>query len=87
MAALQLLGLVTMVLSLGTAAPGPPSKPTPARTGCHIGSFQSLSPREKDAFKKARNALVRCCCHNGLPLHHSIMKMVACHCGLTSDLL
>ncbi|XP_059100195.1 interferon lambda-2-like [Peromyscus eremicus] len=57
MAALWLLSLVSMVLGLATAAPDPPSKPTPARTGCHIGIFQSVSRRELGIFKKAKDAL------------------------------
>ncbi|KAM7340004.1 hypothetical protein ACRRTK_000619 [Alexandromys fortis] len=42
MAILLLLALVTMMLGLATAGPVLPSKPTPARTGCRIGIFQSL---------------------------------------------
>ncbi|XP_075835547.1 interferon lambda-2-like [Microtus pennsylvanicus] len=45
MAILLLLGLVTMMLGLATAGPVLPSKPTPARTGCRIGIFQSLEER------------------------------------------
>lgn len=73
MTILLLLGLVTIVLGLATAGPVLPSKPTPARTGCRIGIFQSL---------------VRCCYHNGLPsLFPTGMKMAAWHLGLTSNLL
>uniref|UniRef100_A0A8C8ULB0 Interferon lambda-3-like n=1 Tax=Peromyscus maniculatus bairdii TaxID=230844 RepID=A0A8C8ULB0_PERMB len=50
--------LVTVVLGLATAASVPPSKPTPARTGCHIGIFQSVSLWELGVFKKAKDALV-----------------------------
>ncbi|XP_028715023.1 interferon lambda-2 [Peromyscus leucopus] len=53
----RLLSLVTVVLGLATAASVPPSKPTPARTGCHIGIFQSVSPWELGVFKKAKDAL------------------------------
>ncbi|XP_049975014.1 interferon lambda-2-like [Alexandromys fortis] len=45
MAILLLLALVTMMLGLATAGPVLPSKPTPARTGCRIGIFQSLEER------------------------------------------
>lgn len=73
---------------MATAASVPPSKPTPARTGCHIGIFQSVSQWELGVFKKAKDALVCRCYHNGQPYSFPTgMKMVACHCGLTSNLL
>lgn len=87
-ATLLLLGLVTMRLGLATAGPVLSSKPTPPRTGCHIGIFQSLSLRELEVSKKGKDALVRCCYHNGLPsIFPTGMKTAAWHCGLTSDLL
>lgn len=86
LAAVWLLGLVTMVLGLTTVGPVPPSKPTAARASCHIGTFQSLSRWEPDAFKDGKEALVSHCDHRGLPYIISTgMKMVACHCGLTSN--
>ncbi|XP_064149512.1 interferon lambda-1-like [Loxodonta africana] len=51
------LVLVTVVLGLTGASPVPTSKPATTRRGCHIGRFKSLSPRELDAFKKAKDAL------------------------------
>lgn len=88
MATLLLLGLVTMMLGLAAAGPVLPSKPTPPRTGCRIGIFQSLSLWELEVSKKGKDALVRCCYHNGLPsIFPTGMRMAAWHCGLTSDLL
>ncbi|KAF5917433.1 interferon lambda-1-like [Diceros bicornis minor] len=49
--------LVTVLLGLATAGPVPTSKPTTTWRGCHMGRFQSLSPRELEAFKKAKDAL------------------------------
>ncbi|XP_036054122.1 interferon lambda-1 [Onychomys torridus] len=57
MATLWLLSLLTMVLGLAIAGPVPPSKPTSARTGCHIGIFQSVSQWELGVFKKVKDAL------------------------------
>ncbi|XP_007943751.1 interferon lambda-1-like [Orycteropus afer afer] len=57
MAATQAVMLVTMVLGLAGASPIFTSKHTTIRRGCHIGRFKSLSPRELDAFKKAKDAL------------------------------
>ncbi|XP_036757911.2 interferon lambda-1-like [Manis pentadactyla] len=57
MATAWVLLLVTVVLGLARAGPVPTSKPTTTRRGCHIGRFQSLSPRELEAFKKAKDAL------------------------------
>ncbi|XP_045388008.1 interferon lambda-1-like [Lemur catta] len=57
MAAAGILVLVTVVLGLARAGPVPTSKPTATWRGCHIGSFKSLSPRELDTFKKAKDAL------------------------------
>uniref|UniRef100_F7AI52 Uncharacterized protein n=1 Tax=Equus caballus TaxID=9796 RepID=F7AI52_HORSE len=51
------LVLMTVVLGLATAGPVPTSKPTTTWRGCHMGRFQSLSPRELEAFKKAKDAL------------------------------
>ncbi|XP_025788140.1 interferon lambda-1-like [Puma concolor] len=49
--------LVTAVLGLTSAGPVPTSRPPATRRGCHVGKFPSLSPRELEAFKKARDAL------------------------------
>lgn len=57
MATAWVLLLVTVVLGLARAGPVPTSKPTTTRRGCHIGRFQSLSPWELEAFKKAKDAL------------------------------
>nr|XP_017507387.2 interferon lambda-1-like [Manis javanica] len=57
MATAWVLVLVTVMLGLARAGPVPTSKPTTTRRGCHIGRFQSLSPRELEAFKKAKDAL------------------------------
>ncbi|KAK2495288.1 hypothetical protein MC885_016132 [Smutsia gigantea] len=57
MATAWVLVLVTVVLGLARAGPVPTSKPTITRRGCHTGRFQSLSPRELEAFKKAKDAL------------------------------
>ncbi|XP_007956668.1 interferon lambda-1-like [Orycteropus afer afer] len=57
MAAIQVLMLVPMVLGLAGASPVPTSEPTTVERGCHIGKFKSLSPRELDIFKKAKDAL------------------------------
>ncbi|KAM9226055.1 interferon lambda-1-like [Dugong dugon] len=57
MVATRGLVLVTVVLGLARASPVPTSKPTTTRRGCHIDRFKSLSPRELDAFKKAKDAL------------------------------
>ncbi|XP_032951345.1 interferon lambda-1-like [Rhinolophus ferrumequinum] len=43
--------LGSMVLGLARAGPIPTSKPTMTRRGCHFSRFQSLSPRELEAFK------------------------------------
>ncbi|XP_025770399.1 interferon lambda-1-like isoform X1 [Puma concolor] len=51
------LVLVAAGLSLASAGPVPTSKPTTAWTDCDFGRFKSLSPRELEAFKKARDAL------------------------------
>ncbi|XP_012512472.1 PREDICTED: interferon lambda-1-like isoform X3 [Propithecus coquereli] len=57
MAAAWSVVLVTVVLGLARAGPVPTSKPTTAWRGCHIGSFKSLSPRELETFKRAKDAL------------------------------
>ncbi|XP_069312991.1 interferon lambda-1-like [Eulemur rufifrons] len=57
MAAAGILVLVTVVLGLARAGPVPTSKPITTWRGCHIGSFKSLSPRELETFKKAKDAL------------------------------
>ncbi|CAK7319489.1 interferon lambda-1-like [Lycaon pictus] len=57
MATARVLVLVTVVLGLTRAGPVPTSKPTTTRRGCHMDRFQSLSPRELEAFKKAKDAL------------------------------
>ncbi|XP_037675937.1 interferon lambda-1 [Choloepus didactylus] len=56
MAATWVLVLVTVMLGLARAGPVPVSKHATSR-GCQIGRFKSLSPRELEAFKKARDAL------------------------------
>ncbi|XP_004636942.1 interferon lambda-1 [Octodon degus] len=50
-----LLGPV--VLGLTTAGPVPTAKPTTARKVCHLERFVPVSPREMEAFKKAKDAL------------------------------
>ncbi|KAM8962749.1 interferon lambda-1-like [Lycaon pictus] len=57
MAIAWVLVLVTAGLSLARAGPVPTSKPTTDWRGCDIGRFKSLSPRELEAFKKAKDAL------------------------------
>ncbi|XP_027286409.1 interferon lambda-1 isoform X2 [Cricetulus griseus] len=57
MATLLLLGLATVMLGLTTAYPVPPSKPTPAREGCNISIFQSISPQTRENFRNANDAL------------------------------
>uniref|UniRef100_A0ABI7YCR7 Interferon lambda-1-like n=1 Tax=Felis catus TaxID=9685 RepID=A0ABI7YCR7_FELCA len=57
MAAAWVLVLVAAGLSLASAGPVPTSKPTTAWTDCDFGRFKSLSPRELEAFKEARDAL------------------------------
>ncbi|XP_035920543.1 interferon lambda-1-like [Halichoerus grypus] len=57
MATAWVLVLVTVVLGLAGAGPVPTSKPTTTRRACHMDRFQSLSPRELGAFKKAKDAL------------------------------
>ncbi|XP_045627506.1 interferon lambda-1-like [Ursus americanus] len=57
MAPAWVLVLVTMVLGLVRAGPVPTSKPTTTKRGCHMDRFLSLSPRELEAFKKAKDAL------------------------------
>ncbi|CAK7302547.1 Interferon lambda-1 [Vulpes lagopus] len=57
MALAWVLVLVTAGLSLARAGPVPTSKPTTAWRGCDIGRFKSLSPRELEAFKKAKDVL------------------------------
>ncbi|XP_004687105.1 PREDICTED: interferon lambda-1-like [Condylura cristata] len=51
------LTVVVMVAALASAGPVPTSKPITNRRNCRMSRFQSLSPRELDAFRKARNAL------------------------------
>lgn len=58
MAMVWVLLLVTAGLSMATAGPVPTSKPTTTWKGCDIGRFKSLSPRELEAFKMAKDALV-----------------------------
>ncbi|XP_045642487.1 interferon lambda-1-like [Ursus americanus] len=57
MAMAWVLVLVIAGLSLARAAPVPTSKPTTTWKGCDIGRFKSLSPRELEAFRKAKDAL------------------------------
>uniref|UniRef100_A0A8C3VV97 Interferon lambda 1 n=1 Tax=Catagonus wagneri TaxID=51154 RepID=A0A8C3VV97_9CETA len=57
MAATWLLVLVAVMLDLARAGPIPTFKPTTTRKGCHVGRFQSPSPRELKGFKKAKDAL------------------------------
>ncbi|XP_029773507.1 interferon lambda-1-like [Suricata suricatta] len=57
MATARVVVLVTVVLGLTGAGPVPTSRPTTTRRGCHMGKFQSLSPRELETFKKAKDAL------------------------------
>ncbi|XP_008852259.1 interferon lambda-1 [Nannospalax galili] len=57
MVAVWLLLPAAIMLGLAIAAPFPPSKPTTAKTSCHINSFQSLSQQELNTFKKAKDAL------------------------------
>uniref|UniRef100_A0A673UM43 Interferon lambda 1 n=1 Tax=Suricata suricatta TaxID=37032 RepID=A0A673UM43_SURSU len=57
MATAQVLVLVTAGLSLARAGPVPTSRPTTAWRACDFGRFKSLSPRELEAFKKAKDAL------------------------------
>ncbi|XP_006739462.1 interferon lambda-1 isoform X1 [Leptonychotes weddellii] len=57
MATMWVLVLVTAGLSLARAGPVPTSKPTTTWKRCDIGRFKSLSPRELEAFKKAKDAL------------------------------
>ncbi|VCW66813.1 unnamed protein product [Gulo gulo] len=57
MAMAWVLLLVTAGLSMATAGPVPTSKPTTTWKGCDIGRFKSLSPREVEAFKMAKDAL------------------------------
>uniref|UniRef100_A0A452QDH4 Uncharacterized protein n=1 Tax=Ursus americanus TaxID=9643 RepID=A0A452QDH4_URSAM len=48
--------LVTMVLTGAGAVPGPkPLGVLPDARGCHLAQFQSLSPQELQAFKKAKD--------------------------------
>ncbi|XP_037377565.1 interferon lambda-1-like [Talpa occidentalis] len=48
---------VVVVVALASAGPVPTSKPITNRRNCHMGRFRSLSPRELDAFRKAKDAL------------------------------
>ncbi|KAF0874554.1 IFNL1 protein, partial [Crocuta crocuta] len=57
MAPARLVLLVTAVFGLTGAGPVPASGPTSTKRGCHVGKFQSLSPRELEAFKAAKDAL------------------------------
>uniref|UniRef100_A0A452QDJ6 Interferon lambda 1 n=1 Tax=Ursus americanus TaxID=9643 RepID=A0A452QDJ6_URSAM len=51
--------LVTMVLTGAGAVPGPkPLGVLPDARGCHLAQFQSLSPQELQAFKKAKDIFV-----------------------------
>uniref|UniRef100_A0A5F9C529 Uncharacterized protein n=1 Tax=Oryctolagus cuniculus TaxID=9986 RepID=A0A5F9C529_RABIT len=50
--------LLVVVLNAARAGPVPPTKPATAGRDCRIDSFKSLSPRELEAFKTARDALV-----------------------------
>ncbi|XP_069919248.1 interferon lambda-3-like [Oryctolagus cuniculus] len=49
--------LLVVVLNAARAGPVPPTKPATAGRDCRIDSFKSLSPRELEAFKTARDAL------------------------------
>uniref|UniRef100_G1T4B0 Uncharacterized protein n=1 Tax=Oryctolagus cuniculus TaxID=9986 RepID=G1T4B0_RABIT len=53
--------LLVVVLNAARAGPVPPTKPATAGRDCRIDSFKSLSPRELEAFKTARDALSHCC--------------------------
>ncbi|XP_053462144.1 interferon lambda-1-like [Nycticebus coucang] len=57
MAPAWILVLGTVVLGSATAGPVPTSKPNTTWRGCHISTFKSLSPREVETFKKAKDAL------------------------------
>ncbi|XP_027475711.1 interferon lambda-1-like isoform X1 [Zalophus californianus] len=57
MATVWVLVLVTAELCLARAGPVPTFKPTTTWKGCDMGRFKSLSPRELEAFKKAKDAL------------------------------
>ncbi|KFO19045.1 Interleukin-28B [Fukomys damarensis] len=48
---------VAMALGWAPTGPVPTAEPTSAGTDCHLETFY-LSPREMEAFKKARDALV-----------------------------
>ncbi|XP_032181904.1 interferon lambda-3 [Mustela erminea] len=51
-----LLVLIAMVLTRTEAVPGPkPLGVFPDAGGCHLAQFQSLSPQERQAFKKAKD--------------------------------
>ncbi|XP_062031963.1 interferon lambda-3-like [Lepus europaeus] len=54
---LIVLVLLVVVLNAARAGPVPPTKSTTAGRDCRIDSFKSLSPRELEAFKTARDAL------------------------------
>ncbi|XP_006871503.1 PREDICTED: interferon lambda-1 [Chrysochloris asiatica] len=57
MATAQNLMLVAVMLGLAGASPVPTPKPDTMKRGCHIDRFKSLSPRELDTFKRAKDAL------------------------------
>ncbi|ELW72398.1 Interleukin-28B [Tupaia chinensis] len=57
MATTHVLLLVTLVLGLARSSPVPTSKSTTNGRSCNMSRFKSLSPRELEAFKKAKDAL------------------------------
>ncbi|XP_059263987.1 interferon lambda-1-like [Mustela nigripes] len=57
MATAWVLVLVTLLLGLTGAGSVPTSNPTSTRRGCLMSRFQSLSPSELKAIRKAKDAL------------------------------
>ncbi|XP_058529904.1 interferon lambda-1 [Ochotona princeps] len=54
---LILLTLGVMALASARAGPLPTTQPSTTGKACHMDRFKSLSPRELQAFKRARDAL------------------------------
>ena len=81
MAIAWVLVLVTAGLSLARAGPVPTSKPTTAWRGCDIGRFKSLSPRELEAFKKAKDALVSPHCYGLTSTPPALDQLLPWDCG------